>query len=263
MISNIIHKELSYHVRGILIDVYNKLGPKLPEKFYQKAVTFGLRQRGIACESEKQFEVFYREMSAGTYCIDHWLEQGKILLELKVASDIMPIHQAQTISYLKLTDADLAIIVNFGTQSLQDKRLPNLIRDKKVDFQWQPKRRSKNTLYPELLDRLFEALHRVHFILGPGFIHRVYRQAAMIELQYQGIGYEDIHNMLLYYNSYCLGEHDAQVIRVENKILLGVFAVTSMDKVMGMVMKKQMKHLGVKVGVLANFYGEKLVVEEM
>jgi hypothetical protein len=51
------------------------------------------------------------------------------------------------------------------------------------------------------------------------------------------------------------------VIRVENKILLGVFAVESMDKVMGMVMKARMKHLGMRVGVLANFYGERLVVE--
>ncbi|MDM8561796.1 GxxExxY protein [Candidatus Marithioploca araucensis] len=259
--SNLIHKELSYIVRGVLIDVHNKLGPRLPEKFYQQAVTHGLRERGITSESEKQFDVLYREKLAGLFYVDHWLEGGKILLEFKVAPYIMPIHQAQTISYLKLTNADLAIIANFGTHSLQDKRLPNFIRDKKVDFQWQPKTRTENTLYPALLDSIFEALYRVHFVLGPGFIHRVYRDAVMIELWSQGMGYEYIRKIQVYYNNHCVGLQKAQVIRVENKILLGVFAVESMDKVMGMVMKARMRHLGMRVGVLANFYGERLVVE--
>ena len=259
--SHLIHKELSYIVRGILFDVHNKLGPRLSEKIYQQAMIHGLRERGITSESEKEFNVLYRETSAGIFYVDHWLEGGKILLEFKVAPYIMPIHQAQTISYLKLTDADLAIIANFGTHSLQDKRLPNFIRDKKVDFQWQPKTRTVNTLYPALLDSLFEALHQVHFVLGSGFIHRVYRNAVMIELQFQGMGYEHIRKIQFYYNNHYVGVQDAQVIRVENQILLGVFAVESMDKVMGMVMKARMRHLGMRVGVLANFHGERLVVE--
>jgi len=259
--SHLIHEELSYIVRGVFFDVHNKLGPILPEKIYQEAMTHGLRERGITLESEKKFEVIYRERSAGTFYIDHWLEGGKMILELKVAPDIMPIHQAQTISYLKLTDADLAIIANFGAYSLQAKRLPNFIRDKKVDFQWQPKTRTENTLYPALLDSLFEALHRVHFTLGPGFIHRVYRNAVMIELESQGMAYEHIRQIPYYYNNYYVGVEEAQLFRVENKILLEAFAVKSMDKVMGMVMKARMRHLGMRVGVLANFYGERLVVE--
>jgi len=51
------------------------------------------------------------------------------------------------------------------------------------------------------------------------------------------------------------------MIRVENKILLAVFAMESMDKIMGIVMKTRMRHLGMQVGVLANFYGEHLVIE--
>ncbi|WP_069472999.1 GxxExxY protein [Candidatus Marithrix sp. Canyon 246] len=254
-------EELSFIVRGILIDVYNKLGPKLPEKFYQQAVSYGLREQGIISESEKQFYVLYRDTPAGIFYVDHWLENGKIILEFKVAPNIMPIHQAQTISYLKLTDADLGIIVNFGTHSLQDKRLPNFIRNKKVNFKWQPKTPTVNTLYPALLDSLFQALYRVHFVLGIGFIHRVYRQAVMIELQSQSIGYEYIRKINLFYKTHCVGQQKVQMIRVENKILLAVFAMESMDKIMGIVMKTRMKHLGMKVGMLANFYGEQLVIE--
>ncbi len=260
---HLIHKELTYIVRGVLFKVYNQLGPKLPEKLYQKAVTYGLIEQGISCEQEKQFEVIYRNESSGTYYIDHWLEDGKLLLELKVKPEIMPIHKAQTISYLKLTGADLAIIANFGAKSLQDQRLPNFIRGKTTDFQWQPQPLSTDILYPALTDTILKGLYRVHFILGPGFIHRVYRRAMMIELQQQGIGYEPIRKIDFYYNNKYVGQQKTQIIKVENKILLGVFALKTIDEAMKMVMNTRLKHLGVKVGILANFYGEQLVVERV
>ncbi len=264
----LIHEELTYIVRGVMFDIYNKLGPKLFEKVYQKAITYGLREQGITCEPEKQFEVNYRNQSAGKYYVDHWLENGKLLLELKVAPQILPIHKAQTISYLKLTDADLAIIANFGTTTIQIERLPNFTRNSTVegkiaDFQWKPPLLKKNLLHLELTNAILEALHRVYFTLGPAFIHRVYREAVMIEFQYQDIGYEYIKKIQIYYNNYHVGEQEAQMIKVENKILLSVFASESINKLMVRVMKARMQQLGMKVGLLANFYGEKLVVERV
>ncbi|MCK5720558.1 MAG: hypothetical protein KAH84_11530 [Thiomargarita sp.] len=66
---------------------------------------------------------------------------------LRTRKTIKPVHQAQTISYLKFTNADLAIIVNFGTTFLQDQRLPNFIKNENVEFQWQPQPLAKNILY--------------------------------------------------------------------------------------------------------------------
>lgn len=258
--TNLIHKELSYTVRGALMDVHNKLGPSLPESFYQDAVTHGLKARGITCIPEKPVEVIYRNRSVGKYAVDHWLEDGKILLELKVAPKIMPIHQAQTLSYLKLTKADLAIIANFGTQSLQDKRLPYFFQEKMPKFQWQPTPLAKDTLYPELTNRLLETLHQVYFTLGTGYIHRVYRQAMMVELEYQGLGFERIYKIPVYYNQYFLGTQATQMFKIENKIVLGVFAVRMMSETMQGNMKARLQGLGMKLGILANFYGEKLGV---
>jgi GxxExxY protein len=129
--SNLIHEQLTYRIRGVLFEVHNELGPRLPEQFYQQAITYGLQEQGITNETEKCFQVVYRNLSAGTYLIDHWLEDGKVLLELKVAPKLLPIHKAQTISYLKLTNADLALLVNFGALSLQVDRILNLTREKK------------------------------------------------------------------------------------------------------------------------------------
>ena len=257
----LIHKELTYLVRGILFDVHNQLGPRLPEKFYQKAIDFGLKDQGIICELEKEFEVTYRNHSAGKYYIDHWLENGKLLLEIKVSPEIMPIHKAQTISYLKLTNADLAIIANFGTKSLQDQRLPNFISSKIANFNWQSQ--PLKALYPELTNRILENLYKVHFTLGPGFIHRIYRKAVMIELQYQGIGYEHIKKIQFYYKNHYIDMQEAQVIKIENQVLLGVFALEAFDDVMVEVMKARMKRLDIEVGILANFYTEELQVERV
>jgi GxxExxY protein len=56
----IIHRELSYAVRGVLLDVHNSLGPNLPERFYRDATAYGLKSKGIRCVVEKPFEVYYR-----------------------------------------------------------------------------------------------------------------------------------------------------------------------------------------------------------
>jgi GxxExxY protein len=259
--SNLIHEELTYRIRGVLFEVHNELGPRLPEQFYQQAITHGLREPGITNETEKCFQVVYRNLPAGIYFIDHWLENGKVLLELKVAPKLLPIHQAQTISYLKLTHADLALLVNFGAISLQVKRLLNLTYEKTVTFDWRPPPLTKDLLYPELTSRLYEALHRVHFTLGPGFIHRVYRQAVMIELQYQGISYEHLKKIPIYYHNHYIDSQEAQVIKVEDKILLGVFAVGMIGEEMVMVMRARLKRLKMVMGLLANFHGEKLEVK--
>jgi GxxExxY protein len=150
----LIHPELSYATRGILLHIYNTLGPMLPEKYYQDAFILGAEKRGITCDAEKAFEVFYRDERVGLYFVDVWIEDGKVLLELKVAPAIEPIHKAQAISYLKVTGADLAIVVNFGDSSLKDERLPNFLRDRQPEFVWESRNVAPDLLYPDLVGHL-------------------------------------------------------------------------------------------------------------
>ncbi|MBN2007466.1 MAG: GxxExxY protein [Anaerolineae bacterium] len=256
----IIHKDLSYAVKGVCFDVHNALGPSLAERFYQAALAIGLEAKGIRCETEKSFEVYYRGTRVGLYFVDMWIEDGKLLLELKVAPEITAMHRAQTLSYLKVTGADLGIIVNYGENSLTDERLPNYLRDKKVAFEWQPSETGEDWLYPQLTQRLFEALHRVHFELGPGFLHQVYRRATMVELQHQEIAYRYIKNLPVSYQGHLLGEHPARLINVEEKILLAVFAVQELDGGMQERLRARLRLLGLKLGFLANFNGVTLKI---
>ncbi|MCP4540323.1 MAG: GxxExxY protein, partial [Chloroflexi bacterium] len=68
--TKIIHKKLSYEVRGVLLHVHNELGPNLTESFYRDAAAFGLEKRDVRCEVEKSFEVYYRDARVGLYFVD-------------------------------------------------------------------------------------------------------------------------------------------------------------------------------------------------
>jgi GxxExxY protein len=256
--TKLLHPDLSYEVRGALFDVYNALGPMLKESFYQDAISVALDKRKIASELEKAFEVFYEGERVGLYYVDLWVEGGKLLLELKVAPAIAAIHKAQALSYLKVTDCDLAFVVNFGGSSLEVQRLPNFLRDKRAEFEWQEQGCDENLLYPGLVNTIQCACHRVHFELGPGFLHQVYRRATMIELRRNDIGYEYVKQLPVEYEGQLLGYQDVRLILVEGKVLLTVFALRETATVMSQQLKARLRRLGLKLGVLANFSSTKL-----
>ena len=260
----LVHPELSYQVRGVLFDVYNALGPMLKEEYYRDAVIIGMERRGITCEPEKGFEVYYECERVGLYYVDVWVDDGKMLLEIKVAPTIEPIHKAQAISYLRVTDADLAIVVNYGGPSLDDERLPNFVRDKRSEFVWQPQPVAQGLLYPDLVNAIQRACHRVHFTLGPGFFHQVYRRASMIELRRSGLSYDYIKRLPVEYEGQLLGYQDVRLILVEDKVLLATFALRGTDDARSIALVEQLKarlrRMGLKLGLLANFYGTRLAI---
>ena len=258
--TKLIHPELSYTVHGVLLEVYNTLGPGLKEAYYRDAIALGLEARGIPCEAEKRFEVYYEGERVGLYYVDVWVDGGKILLEIKVAPAIEPLHKAQAISYLKISDADLAIVVTYGAASLKDQRLPNFLRDRQAEFSWEPRPIGPDLLYPELANAVQQACHRVHFALGPGFFHQVYRRATMIELRRSGISYDYVKQLPIEYAGHLLGEQDVRLIRVEDRLLLAAFALRHRDDAMGQRLKTYLRRLDLHLGLLANFYGTRLTI---
>ncbi len=256
----LIHPELSYAVRGALFDVHNALGPLLKEEFYENAIAIALGKRGIRCVTQKEFEVLYESERVGLYYVDVWIEDGKILLELKVSSAIEPLHKAQAISYLKVTNADLAIVANFGGASLEDERLSNFLRGRHPEFNWDCHAVTDEFLYPDLTNEILRACHRVHFVLGPGFFHQIYRRAAMVELRRSSLAYEYIKRLPVEYEGQVLGQQDIRLILVERKVLLATFALREIDAAMAEYLKAIMRRLGIRLGLLANFHDVKLKI---
>jgi GxxExxY protein len=256
----LIHPELSYEVRGVLFDVYNALGPGLPEVYYQDAIVLGLEGHEIRAEAEKAFEVYYKEERVGLYYVDVWVERGKILLEIKVAPAIAPVHKAQALSYLKVTDADLAMVVNYGGPSLEDERLPNFLRDKQPEFAWQPQPVVPGLLYPDLVNEIQRVCHRVHFALGSGFLHQVYRRSTLIELRRSGLNHEYVKRLPVEYQGHLLGYQDVRLILVEDKVVLATFALRKATQADVERLKAYVRRLGLKLGLLANFHGTRPII---
>ena len=258
--TELIHKNLTYKVRGTLFDVHNALGPMLPEAFVRDAIAICLEEKGISCITEKQFTVYYRGVDVGRYFVDIWIEDGNLLLELKVVPQLEAIHQAQAISYLKVTNADLALLANFGTALVEVQRLPNFVRDKQVEFQWESKHTHIETPYPQLMEELLAVLYRVHFELGPGFLHQVYRRATMIELRHQEVGFRYLKKTPIYFHGHHLGDQETRLINVEDKILTATIAVRMVTEEMKAHLRVKMRFHDLDVGIIGNFHRAKLEI---
>jgi len=258
--AKLIPPELSYQVRGVLLDVYNALGPMLQEADYQDAIALGLKDRGISCQLEKAFGVSFEGERVGLYYVDAWVAGGKILLELKVAPSIEPLHKAQAISYLKVSDADLAIVANYGGPSLEDQRLPNYLSDRHAEFTWECRPVAPGLLHADLVNAIQRACHRVHFTLGPGFLHQVYRRATLIELRRSGLDYDYVKRLPVEYRGHLLGHQDVRLILVEGKVLLATFALRQATDTLAEKLRAHLHKLNLNLGLLANFHGTRLAI---
>jgi GxxExxY protein len=120
--AELLFKELSYTIIGAAMEVHRILGPGFLEAVYQAALAHELTQRGIRFEQFKRLPVTYKGVLVGDYIADFVIED-KIILELKAVSQLHPRHDAQAINYLTATGFRLAILLNFGTDSLQHRRV--------------------------------------------------------------------------------------------------------------------------------------------
>ena len=232
----------------------------LPETYYQEAISLGMKGRGIACQLEKAFEVFYEGERVGLYYVDAWIEDGKILLELKVSPKIEPLHKAQAISYLKVSGADLAIVANYGGPSLEDQRLPNFLTESPSEFRWESRPTTSGFPHAELLNSILRTCHRVHYQLGPGFLHQVYRRATLIELRRSGLGYNYVKRLPVEYKGHLLGHQDVRLILVEGKVLLATFALLRTTDTLAEKLKAHLRQMNLQLGMLANFHHTTLSV---
>lgn len=117
-----IFKELCYAIVGAAFEVHRELGPGFLESVYENAMALELATRSIPFERQVLLAVKYKESPVGEYRADLLID-GKVIVELKAVSDFAPTHEAQAIHYLTATGFRLALLLNFGSQSLQFKRI--------------------------------------------------------------------------------------------------------------------------------------------
>lgn len=119
----LIYPKESYKINGALYEVHKILGPGLLEKVYQEAFEKELILQGIPYEREKSFSIIYKGEELEQKYIADFVCYDNIIVELKAVDKLMPVHRAQVINYLAITDCKLGILVNFNAEKIAPERI--------------------------------------------------------------------------------------------------------------------------------------------
>ena len=111
--------KITEKIIGCAIEVHRNLGPGLLESVYEKALAIELKSVGLKFERQRTLNVIYKNETIGEFKID-LLVENQIVLELKSVDRHDPIFEAQLLSYLKLGNYKLGLLINFNTKMLKD-----------------------------------------------------------------------------------------------------------------------------------------------
>jgi GxxExxY protein len=110
--------EITYEIRGAIYDVYKELGPGLLESVYEEALCLELEQRGLSIERQKQVPVIYKGSRLKTDLRLDILVEDKVIIELKSVEEMKKVFSKQLLTYLRLMDKRIGILVNFNTDNI-------------------------------------------------------------------------------------------------------------------------------------------------
>ena len=110
--------EITYQIRGAVYDVYKALGPGLLESVYEEALAFELQQRGLKVERQKQVPIIYKDNVLKTELRLDLLVEDRVIVELKSVEEIKRVFYKQLLTYLRLMNLKVGILVNFNTDNI-------------------------------------------------------------------------------------------------------------------------------------------------
>jgi len=122
---------ITRRIIGAAIQVHRALGPGLLESAYEACLAYELAQAGLKVERQKELPLHYRQVSLDCgYRLDLVVE-GCVIVEIKAVDELAPIHQAQLMSYLRLSGLKVGLLINFNVQVLKRglKRVVNRFPD--------------------------------------------------------------------------------------------------------------------------------------
>lgn len=107
------HEQLTGKIIEVFYEVYNELGHGFLESVYENSMRLALTEAGLFVPPKKALEVWFRGVIVGTFDPDFTVENA-VILELKSARAIDPAHEAQLLNYLRATEVEVGLLLNFG-----------------------------------------------------------------------------------------------------------------------------------------------------
>ena len=119
-----LYGEITRKIIGCAMAVHSALGNGFQEVIYQRALAIELEDSGLSFTREQDMEIFYKNRTIGTRRVDFFVEQ-KIMVELKALVALEDVHLAQAMNYLEAYNIEVGLLINFGSKSLEFKRVHN------------------------------------------------------------------------------------------------------------------------------------------
>ena len=219
-----------------------------------------MRALHVPCRRQDEYRVFYKDKLVGVQQLDLFVA-SEIVVEIKVALALLPIHKAQAISYLKVIGKQVGLLFNFGSPEPEFERLyfePRLT-DNDLDTAIRSLPELPDAyLTPELTYDIIGGLLEVHATLGSGFIHRIYANACYHELQLRGLEVRPQKEYQVIYRNRSIGTIKFNHLRIGDSALVFPVAVQDINDIRINNLKDWMRAKKVPLGILANFYDTSL-----
>ena len=124
MNNNLKHQNITQKIIGAAFEVHKFMGNSFQEVIYQRALAIEMRKAGLEFAREIEQDIFYKDFQEpiGTRRAD-FVIAGEVLVELKAISALEDVHEAQILNYLKAYRLEIGLLLNFGSKSLEIKRL--------------------------------------------------------------------------------------------------------------------------------------------
>ena len=116
------YSDLTSKIIGASMEVHKFLGNGFQEVIYQRALAIELGEKGLSFVREQEMQIKYKGIDIGTRRVDFFIED-KIMVEIKAVIKLEDVHLAQAINYLEAYNLEIGLLINFGSKSMEFKRL--------------------------------------------------------------------------------------------------------------------------------------------
>ena len=127
------HEDLTHKIIGCAMKVHTVLGSGFQEVIYQRALSIEMKKQNLYFGREIEMAIFYDEVEIGTRRVDFFVE-GTIMVELKAVSNLNDLHLAQATNYLEAYNLPVGLLINFGSKSMEFKRVYNVKHTDNSDY---------------------------------------------------------------------------------------------------------------------------------
>jgi GxxExxY protein len=129
--SKLLHSDLTEKILGVYYDVYNEIGHGFLESVYNNCMFLALTKTGMSVRREVPVPVYFRGQDVGQFKADLVVE-GSVLIELKAVQNLDRTHEAQVMNYLRATELEVGLLLNFGSPKPQFRRIVFENSNKKI-----------------------------------------------------------------------------------------------------------------------------------